>query len=170
MNRTLLRAGLTTLVVAASFLGARADIDTVRVVCTDNSTTDFTLTFGMGANYEGTNPINMVLFRYGGTYENQEELMKVPLADVTDFLFFDSTASPGGVNGVASDHIRVDLTRGVVGFTGVTSPLELSVASVSGALEFSSQIYGDGSIDIKRFGAGIHIVKLGKTTFKILVK
>lgn len=46
----------------------------------------------------------------------------------------------------------------------------ISIFSVDSRLEFNAEAEAETVIDMSRFGAGVHIVKIDKTTFKLLVK
>lgn len=67
-------------------------------------------------------------------------------------------------------NVRVDLENGVVSISGVESPIDVTVHSVSGQLQYEKRVSSDCKIDIRALGAGVHIVKAGSSTFKILTK
>ncbi len=67
-------------------------------------------------------------------------------------------------------NVRVDLENGVVSISGVEYPIDVTVHSVSGQLQYEKRVSSDCKIDIRALGAGVHIVKAGSSTFKILTK
>lgn len=87
--------------------------------------------------------------------------------EISDLSFADIVS----VNEIqAGTNVRVDLDNGVVSLSGIVSPVDVTVHSVSGQLQYEERVSSDRKIDIRGLGAGVHIVKAGSSTFKILTK
>lgn len=64
----------------------------------------------------------------------------------------------------------IRICDGVVQISGVSAPLHVTVANVSGILEYDGVVNADTDIDLKRLGSGIHTVKAGSVTFKTVTR
>lgn len=64
----------------------------------------------------------------------------------------------------------IRICDGVVKISGVTAPVHVTVANISGMLEYDGVVKTDTEIDLKRLGNGIHTVKAGNVTFKTLTR
>lgn len=87
--------------------------------------------------------------------------------EISDLSFAD-IVSVDEIQGGAD--IGIDLENGVVSLSGIVSPVDVTVHSVSGQLQYEEKVSSDRKIDIRLLGAGVHIVKAGSSTFKILTK
>lgn len=93
-------------------------------------------------------------------------LLDMPVIDISSVEFdYES-----GINEVAGDVVAINVTDGVISFTGIETPVNVDVWSANGIAEYSAEICGGTTIDLSRFGNGIHIVSVNGTTFKIMTK
>lgn len=118
-----------------------------------------------------------VLSVYTGpiTYENGRPVaqeggkiwFESPMPDIAN-IDFSGLASIGAIQ--ADNGISVDVAGGKVSVTGVNGHVTATVYSLDGIVRDSFTLTQDAVIDLNLYGAGMHIVKVGNTTFKIVTK
>lgn len=93
--------------------------------------------------------------------------MEMKVTDLQNIRFLYESS----VKGISvPNSIKVNILEGQIAFTNVEEPVNISIYDAAGLLEDSLSIPHDMTVDISRLGAGIHIVKAGSLTFKILTK
>lgn len=92
---------------------------------------------------------------------------EMPVAELAG-LEFTGLASVEAVS--AGKGVAVNVTDGTVSVSGVESPVEINVYSLSGMPEGRMTITQDAVVDLNRYGSGMHLVKVGSATFKIMMK
>lgn len=106
----------------------------------------------------------------GNPYEGEEPgkiYFDMQMDKISDLSFAD-VVSVDEIQ--AGTNIRVDLENGIVTLSGIVSPVDVTVHSASGQLQHEERVLSDRKIDIRTLGEGVHIVKVGSSTFKILTK
>lgn len=163
--------------VAAASLGlpftAGAEEGRMIATATNGKTVSVTLVDGMQATVdsmeEGTDVI--YLFRVNGPmdYETQtsELLFEMPVVDMSG-IEFTGVASVEGLS--AGQGIVVDIDGGILSVSGVESPVSVSVCTLDGKSVLERVIDCDTELDLRRCGRGIHMVRVGSVTFKIMLR
>ena len=160
----------------------------MRASLRDGTTVTVELTDGMNGTiwtlYEAGSPLNLLVYTgmvsfddNGQPYEETENLEAWQNPGKIHFNMEVDKISDLSFTGLVSvDEIRTgtnvcfDIENGVVSISGVESPINVTVHSVSGQLEYEERVSSDCRIDIRALGTGVHIVKAGSSTFKILTK
>lgn len=93
-------------------------------------------------------------------------LCEIPLINIEEITF----TLPAGVSNVSSDALGINISEGIMRISRVTEPVRVTIASISGTVEYDRVIDSDTEIDLNRFGSGVHTVAAGDLSFKILVK
>lgn len=155
----------------------------VRVVLDDSSTVEFDLKDGMEVLcYRPIEP-ETVMFAIleppiiwnennnpvADTYNDMTGavLYETPVVNVRDVSF---TGDLVGVDKVIPADITVSFKENVIMLNGVEDSVEVAVSTLAGNIVLH-KIYGnDDVIDVKKFGTGVYVVKVGKQSFKMLVK
>ena len=70
----------------------------------------------------------------------------------------------------AGPDIRIDVKNGLISISGVESPIDVPIHSTAGMLQYEERVTSDRMIDVRALGTGVHVVKAGSSTFKILTK
>ena len=52
----------------------------------------------------------------------------------------------------------------------VESPIDVTIHSTAGMLQYEERVTSDRMIDVRALGTGVHVVKAGSSTTKILTK
>lgn len=175
------------LVAAALLLGAgAAHADPAKVVVTDvdGKTTSISLCDEMEGYYDYDRSANELKLRIvSGTFTYDENGNQIPDTSAEnpgvvhlampvykvgglDFYGVDTAVDEIG----ADSNLTIDLMAGRLVFRGVTAPVDLTVSSLDGIMEFEEKVVGDKEIDMTALGSGVHLVKAGDKTFKMLVK
>lgn len=108
--------------------------------------------------YEGNRPVA----QEGGKIWFEMQISNISNIDFTGL------ASVGRLQ--ADDGIAVDVAGGKVKVSGVTEPVTATIYSLDGIERDRITLTHDAVIDLNLYGAGMHIVKVGSATFKILTK
>ena len=173
--RQLLVAGLLAF-AALPMLAVKGEM---RALLRDGTTVSVELTNQMTGTiwylYEPGSPFNLMVCTgmvsfddKGQPYEEAGKIhFNMEVEKVSD-LSFTGLVSVDEIR--TGTNVRVDLENGVVSISGVESPIDVTVHSVSGQLQYEKRVSSDCKIDIRALGAGVHIVKAGSSTFKILTK
>lgn len=123
-----------------------------------------------------------VFFAYIGQITNDEDGRPVPVvvngvaqgAILCEMLLSEmqgiNFSGLSALNEVTGDSLGVTVTDGVIRIARVSQPVPITVAAISGVIEYSNTITADTEIDLNRYGKGIHSVAVGTLTFKILVQ
>lgn len=74
------------------------------------------------------------------------------------------------ISEVSGDHPGVTVIDGVMRISHVAGPVHVTVAAISGVIEYNDIITADTEIDLNRYGKGVHSIAVGSLTFKILVQ
>lgn len=166
--------------LACAALSAHATSPVVTVTTSEWKTISFEVAEYMSAVYiqpqEG--PMSLVFYSGNVVPGDDGKLRpadsdpgKIYLDIPVDDLEYVSFSKMSGVdNALVSAEVKVDVADGKVRLTGVRTPVKVAVWSASGMAEAAMTVTSDTEIDIARFGAGVHIVGIDGTTFKILTK
>ena len=179
MNRLCRILSLGT--IACAGLSASGASPSVTVITADWKTISFDVTGdNMFSVYTQPKDEPMALVLYTGNVEMDDNGKYHPSADNPGTIYLDmpldnleymSFSGLSGVGDVAvSAKVNVDIDGGKMRVTQVESPVKISVWSAAGVAEAAFTITSDIEIDIARYGAGVHIVDIDGTTFKILTK
>lgn len=93
-------------------------------------------------------------------------LCEMPLINIAEITFTLSA----GISNVHSDALGISISDGIMRISRVTEPVRVTIAAISGAVEYDSVIDSDSEIDLNRFGSGVHTIAAGDLSFKTLVK
>lgn len=93
-------------------------------------------------------------------------LCEVLLSDITEINF----TGLSGIKEVTGEDLGVTVMDGVMRISRVAEPVHVTVAAISGLIEYSDTITSDTEIDLNRYGKGVHSVSVGTVTFKILIQ
>ncbi len=167
--------------IACAGLSASGASPSVIVITADWKTISFDITGDMFSVYTQPKGEPMALVLYTGNVEMDDNGKIHPSADIPgsiiyldmplDNLEYMSFSGLSGVEDVTvSAKVNVDVDGGKMRVTQVESPVKISVWSAAGVAEAAFTITSDTEIDIARYGAGVHIVDIDGTTFKILTK
>lgn len=160
----------------------------MRASLRDGTTVTVELTNGMNGTiwtlYEAGSPLNLLV--YSGTISFDDEGQPYEEAGNPEAgqnpgkihfnMEVDKISDLSFTGLVSVDEIRTgtnvcfDIKNGIVSISGVESPIDVTVHSVSGQLQYEERVSSDCRIDIRALGTGVHIVKAGSSTFKILTK
>lgn len=171
---------LVALALLSGSLQANAEKATVVVTGTDGNTTQIELCDGMSGSYNYVENVlhlrittGQFIYQDGQlvpdtTSENPGVLyLSMPVTRIDNLVFLDVAEIKGIEN---NNGLSIDLHNSVLKFKGVTKPLELTISSIDGKIEATCSLKADTEIDMVKYGSGLHIVKAGERTFKILVK
>ncbi len=91
----------------------------------------------------------------------------MPVSDLNHIEFQGMT----GVESILAEAgYTVNITDGIILISNVESPVSVGIYSLSGIAEAELTVSQDSSIDINRYGPGMHLVKINGNSFKILAK
>lgn len=94
---------------------------------------------------------------------------EAPINSIADISF--APLSSSGIKEIESaTGVDVSVTQGKIAITGVDKPIEVAVATAAGISVYQQVISSDTVISLARFGEGIYLVRVGKSTFKIYQK
>lgn len=93
-------------------------------------------------------------------------LLTMPLEDLRE-VAFKGVLSEVKTIGVKSG-MTVDLRSNSLVFTGVDAPFLLTVATPDGLIKDRIRITEDRTVSLEPYGSGLHIIKAGDRTFKIM--
>lgn len=171
-----MRKGLLTalsVVSIGSLFPASAEEGKMIARTVDGRTMSVNLMEGMNSTVSLTEEGNSVkyMFKVLGPYDYEtqtsEILFEVPVINM-ESIEFTGLASIRSVN--AGESVSVDILGGKVSVAGVDLPVTVCVYSIDGKKEMETVFDHDMEFDLHRYGAGIHMVKVGSIIFKILVK
>ena len=176
LGRTLLCA-LMALISASAF----AEKGTMTAVTTDNKSVTVNLADGMQsvcwAETAANKPLMVSVFTGETTYDNNGRLTAVAGKGEIHFemeianlksISFSGLTSVGAI--AADGDVTVDIVSGKVRVSGVTEALDFSIYRLDGTETGRMRITSDMEIDLKQYGTGMHLVRIGKRTFKIMTR
>ena len=176
LGRTLLCA-LMALISASAF----AEKGTMTAVTTDNKSVTVNLADGMQsvcwAETAANKPLMVSVFTGETTYDNNGRLTAVAGKGEIHFemeianlksISFSGLTSVGVI--AADGDVTVDIVSGKVRVSGVTEALDFSIYRLDGTETGRMRITSDMEIDLKQYGTGVHLVRIGKRTFKIMTR
>jgi len=162
-----------------------AESPAIIVTDPEGGTTSLVLEHGMAGTYyyqsADSKVINLEIVKGHFTYdENGNRIPDVNSSNPGEVIFdmpvssisrIDFKGALSDVKEIMDDNgLVVDLADSVLKFRQVTSPVELLVYTPDGVMESRMTVDKEMEIDLREFGIGLHIVKAGNRTFKILVK
>lgn len=115
-----------------------------------------------------TNPslIPTITFDEGDMIISGDHVLRVTMSDVKRYIY---TNNPSGVDDVKKAEPTLVFNGDVISVTNMPAGTPLEVYGINGSLVRSASLRGDaGQLSLEGLAEGVYIVKVGKTTYKIL--
>lgn len=94
--------------------------------------------------------------------------LDMPVSSLEEIKFFEDSSA---VNDIDLDaDIKVDVAEGLVSVTGVQKAVRVIISDLSGILIHNGMISSDAVFNLKEAGAGVYVVNVDGSQFKLLVK
>ena len=168
-------------------ISATVSAETPEIVVTssDGSTTSLVLEEGMSGTYYSPKSesatVNLQIIKGDFTYDENGNRIPDTSSGNPGKVFFDMSVNTisaidfmgtvAAVSEIVDDNnLAIYLADAILKFSGVKSPVEIIVCSADGVTELHRTVTVDTEINLREYGSGLHIVKAGSRSFKILVK
>ncbi|MBD5197325.1 MAG: T9SS type A sorting domain-containing protein [Bacteroidales bacterium] len=170
---------LSLAMLAGSSYGYAAS--TIRVTNTDGTCLDIEVADNMhGCVMSLTKPENHCqLVIYKGAVGTDEDgnptvlspqgqiFFQAPVVNIDNIEFPEKSAA---VEDIITSKLCVNVDNGILIFTNVEKPVNLTVSNMAGYNVLNQTISHDTTINLSVYDAGIYVVTAGSQTFKILVR
>lgn len=164
---------VTVAIALGSLLGNAADESAMVITAKDGATTRIVLARWMkggiiDGTYNGGEAGTLYFTVRDSNSDDAVELLSMPVSQL-DKIDFENVWA--GVNATGADNtLTVNVAEGKLFIAGITAPLLLTVYGVDGTVEENTEIKNDCEWSLAQYGVGLHIVKIGTLTFKIMIK
>ncbi len=183
MIKKLLLSGLFLTFTAMSSLAEETTV--MKIATIDGKDFTVSLVEGMQAaiwtnSQEAESPLNFFIYTGVPQYEDNGRPMETETENSPCKIFLDTPVptlnditlsvvdiSSVGETGIASIH--ADILKGIIGISGVGSPVKILIVNSNGLTVVDKVIMSDTSFDLTSFGPGVYMVNIDGSTFKFLV-